>query len=195
MIPEGNEKKDRSLNIPSGRSTPPIVSVVGYSGSGKTTFIVKLVPELTRRGIRVGTIKHDVHGFQMDKPGKDSWRHKQSGAAMTVISSPVQIGMVRDVDHDHSLDELLPLFLDVDLIVTEGYKRGDKPKLEIFRADLQTEPLCTSDENLLAMITDTDVDVGAPRFATEDARRVADFLIQHFNLTATDSPQPEKANS
>ncbi len=184
-MPEGNDKKDRSLKIPSGRPTPPIVSVVGYSGSGKTTFIVKLVPELTRRGIRVGTIKHDVHGFQMDKPGKDSWRHKQAGAAMTVISSPVQIGVVRDVDHDHSLDELLPLFSGMDLIVTEGYKRGDKPKLEIFRSDMQAEPLCTSDENLLAFITDADVDVGVPRFATNDAHRVADFLIQRFNLTAT----------
>jgi molybdopterin-guanine dinucleotide biosynthesis protein B len=184
-MPEGNEQKDRSLKIPSG-PTPPIVSVVGYSGSGKTTFIVKLVPELTRRGIRVGTIKHDVHGFQMDKPGKDSWRHKQAGAAMTVISSPVQIGMVRDVDHEHSLDELLSLFSGVDLIVTEGYKRGDKPKLEIFRSDMQTEPLCTGDETLLALITDTNVDVGVPRFATNDARRVAEFLIQRFNLTATD---------
>ncbi len=194
-MPEGNDKKDRSLKILSGQPTPPIVSVVGYSGSGKTTFIVKLVPELTRRGIRVGTIKHDVHGFQMDKPGKDSWRHKQAGAAMTVISSPVQIGMVRDVAHDHSLDELLPLFPGMDLIVTEGYKRGDKPKLEIFRSDLQDEPLCTSDEHLLAMITDADIDVGVPRFSTKDARRVADFLIHRFNLTATGYPQTEKASS
>lgn len=185
-MPEGNEKMDRSLNIPSGRPTPPIVSVVGYSGSGKTTFIVKLVPELIRRGIRVGTIKHDVHGFQMDKPGKDSWRHKQAGATITVISSPVQIGMVRDVDHDHSLDELLPFFSGVDIIVTEGYKRGDKPKLEIFRSDMQAEPLCNTDENLLALITDADVNVGVPRFATNDARRVVDFLIQRFNLTTTD---------
>lgn len=185
-MPEGKEQNDRSLNIPSGRSTPPIVSVVGYSGSGKTTFIVKLVPELTRRGIRVGTIKHDVHGFQMDKPGKDSWRHKQSGAAMTVISSPMQIGMVRDVDHDHSLDELSALFPGVDLIVTEGYKRSDKPKLEIFRPDMQTEPLCTTDENLLALITDADIDAGVPRFAADAAHLVAEFLIQRFNLTATD---------
>jgi len=194
-MPEGNEKSDRFVNnFPSG-PTPPIVSVVGYSGSGKTTFIVKLVPELTRRGIRVGTIKHDVHGFQMDKPGKDSWRHKQSGAVMTVISSPVQIGMVRDVDHDHGLDELLPLFTGMDLVVTEGYKRGDKPKLEIFRSDMQAEPLCTGDENLLALITDANVDAGVPCFTTSDARRVAEFLIQHFNLTATDNPQHEKANS
>ena len=185
-MPEGNAKKDRSLKILSGQPTPPSVSVVGYSGSGKTTFIVRLVPELTRRGIRVGTIKHDVHGFQMDKPGKDSWRHKQAGAVMTVISSPVQIGMVRDVDHDHSLDELLPLFSGMDLIVTEGYKRGNKPKLEIFRSDMQAESLCTSNDNLLALITDADVDVCVPRFSTDDARRVAEFLIQRFNLTATD---------
>ena len=101
----------------------------------------------------------------------------------------------RSVDHDHSLDELLALFSGMDLIVTEGYKRGDKPKLEIFRSDMQDEPLCTGDEHLLALITDADVDVGVPCFATNDPRRVADFLIQRFNLTPTDIPQPEKANS
>ncbi|HUU81381.1 MAG TPA: molybdopterin-guanine dinucleotide biosynthesis protein B, partial [Acidobacteriota bacterium] len=84
----------------------PIVLFVGSSGSGKTTLLEKLIPELTRRGLRVGTIKHDVHGFEMDQPGKDSWRHKHAGALASIISSPHQIGEVMDVDHDHSLDEL-----------------------------------------------------------------------------------------
>jgi len=163
---------------------PPIVSIVGNSGSGKTTFIEKLIPELVRRGLKVGTVKHDVHGFDMDKPGKDSWRHKQAGASTTIISSPYQIGMVMDVDHDHQPDELLPLFPGVDIILAEGYKRGNKPKLEIFRPEIAHEPLCKDDENLLALICDTNVDLGVPRFSFKDMDGIVNFLIVRFNLSA-----------
>lgn len=163
-------------------TTPPIVSIVGNSGSGKTTFIEKLIPEITRRDLLVGTIKHDVHGFEMDKPGKDSWRHKQAGASTTVISSPYQIGMVMDVDYDHKLDELLPLFPVVDIILTEGYKRGHYAKVEIFRPEISKEPLCKDDKNLLAPISDSIIDLDVPRFSPEDINKVAEFLISHFNL-------------
>lgn len=160
----------------------PIVSVVGFSGSGKTTFIEKLIPQLTARSIRVGTLKHDVHGFEMDKPGKDSWRHKRAGAAVTVISSPRQIGMVRDVDHDHDPDELKSLFKNVQIILTEGYKRQNKPKLEIFRSEIREKPFCTGDEALIGLISDVSVDLGVPRFSLEDAEGVAEFLISYFKL-------------
>jgi len=164
------------------KATPPIVSIVGNSGSGKTTFLEKLIPEIKRRGLKVGTIKHDVHGFEMDKPGKDSWRHKQAGASTTIISSPYKIGIVMDVDYDHEPDELLPLFKGIDVILAEGYKRGDKPKLEIFRSEISKDPLCKNDNNLLAFISDEDIDIDVPRFSTNDTRKVADFLIAHFNL-------------
>ena len=162
--------------------TPPIVLIVGHSGSGKTTFLENIIPELTRRGLKVGTIKHDVHGFEMDKPGKDSWRHKQAGASITVISSPYQIGMVRDVDHDHQPDELLSFFPDVDIILIEGYKRLDKPKLEIFRPEITKEPFCKDDQHLLALISDSNLDLSVPRFLTNDVAGVAEFLINHFNI-------------
>ena len=167
------------------KTTPPIISIVGNSGSGKTTFIEKLIPELKRCGLKVGTIKHDVHGFEMDKPGKDSWRHKQAGASTTVISSPYQIGMVMDVDYDHKPDELLPLFPNVDIILTEGYKWENYPKLEIFRSEITKEPLCKDDEHLLALISDSSIDIGVPIFSTNDIKRVAEFLISHFNLSPT----------
>ncbi|MFC1488409.1 molybdopterin-guanine dinucleotide biosynthesis protein B [Thermodesulfobacteriota bacterium] len=160
----------------------PMVSIVGNSGSGKTTFIEKLIPELVRRGLRVGTVKHDVHGFEMDKPGKDSWRHKQAGASTTLISSSKQIGMVKDVDHDHRPDELLPLFFGVDIILAEGYKKGSLPKLEIFRLEISSNPLCKDDENLLALISDTHIDLGVPRFSFKDMDGIVGFLIAHFNL-------------
>lgn len=164
------------------KTTPHIVLIVGNSGSGKTTFLENLIPELKRRNLKVGTIKHDVHGFEMDKPGKDSWRHKQAGASTTVISSPYQIGMVRDVSHDHKPDELLPLFPDMDIILIEGYKRASKPKLEIFRPEVAKEPLCKDDQHLLALISDANVNLGVPRFGTKDVQGVADLIINHFKL-------------
>ena len=164
------------------KATLPIVLIVGHSGSGKTTFLENIIPELTRRGLKVGTIKHDVHGFKMDKPGKDSWRHKQAGASITVISSPHQIGMVRDVDHDHQPEELLPLFHDVDIVLVEGFKRANKPKLEIFRPEITAEPLCKDDQHLLALISDANPDLSVPRFSPKDVVGVAEFLVNYFNL-------------
>jgi molybdopterin-guanine dinucleotide biosynthesis protein B len=98
---------------------PPVVCFVGKSNSGKTTLIEKLVLEFTSRGLAVGTIKHDVHGFDIDIPGKDSWRHKKAGARRTVISSPAKLSLIQDTDHDHSLGEIVPYFCGLDLIVAE----------------------------------------------------------------------------
>lgn len=161
---------------------PALISVVGFSGAGKTTLLEKLIHELASRGYRVGTIKHDVHGFEMDIPGKDSWRHKHAGAATTLISAPRQIGMVMDVDHDHHPDELKRFFSNVDIVFTEGYKQGDKPKLEVFRHQVRDEPLCKNDDHLIALISDTWVDLGVPHFSLNDVKGLADFLISRFNL-------------
>jgi len=165
-----------------GKTEPPIISIVGRSDSGKTTLIEKLIPELTRRGIRVGTIKHHLHDFDMDKPGKDSWRHKKAGAAVTIISTPSRIGMSMDVDHDHKPQELAPLFAGVDIILTEGYKRGDNAKLEVFRPEVHEKPLLQGDVHLMALISDAPVDIGVPRFLKDDIEGLADFLINRFNL-------------
>ncbi len=180
-------KRTRSLKMLTIKTTPPIISIVGKSGSGKTTLLEKLVAELKQRGFRVGTIKHDVHGFEMDRPGKDSWRHKQAGAATTIISSPYQIGMVRDVDHDHQPEELLSLLSDLDVILTEGYKMGDWPKVEIFRSATHKTPLCKPADNLLALVSDDPLYIGVPRFSTDDVKELVDLLIKHFNLDQTAS--------
>ena len=163
--------------MPLKMETPPILLIVGKSGSGKTTLMEKLIPELKMMGLRVGTIKHDVHGFEIDQPGKDSWRHKQAGSMITVISSPQRIGMVMDVDHDHTFDELTPFFSGVDIILAEGYKGKDKPKVEIFRQGVHSQPLCQNDGNLIALMTDADIDLGVPQFTTNDIRGLAVFLV------------------
>ncbi len=162
------------------KSLTPIIAVVGRSGAGKTTLLEKLIRELKQRGLRIGTVKHDVHGFEMDKPGKDTWRHKEAGALTTLISSPYQIGMVRDVDHDHDLDELVPLFKDVDLILAEGYKRSKKPKIEIYRPEVHQEPLCREDDHLIALVSDMALDLGVPRFSLGDTRGLAEFLTRRL---------------
>ncbi len=177
------------------KTEPPIISIVGFSGSGKTTLLEKLIPELTRRGIRVGTIKHHLHDFEMDRPGKDSWRHKQAGAAVTIISTPSRIGISRDVDHDHKPQELVPFLDGVDIILTEGYKRENNPKLEVFRPEIHEKPLLQGDESLMALISDAPVDIGVPRFSTDDIDGLTDFLINCFNLVQVVSMTKRKAAS
>ena len=122
----------------------PIISIVGKSDSGKTTLIEKLIPVLTQRGYRVATVKHDIHGFEVDQEGKDSWRHKQAGAHTVVISSPDKIALIRDVERDLNLGEIRDLLIrDVDLILSEGYKKDIQPKIEIFRKEKHKKLLCT----------------------------------------------------
>ena len=164
--------------------TPLIITIAGYSGSGKTTFVEKLIPALSCRGLKVATIKHDVHGFEMDKPGKDSWRHKRAGAVASVISSASKIGLVMDADHDHDPKELAQLFPHVDIVLTEGYKNAPYPKLEIFRpkATENKRPLCQNDPDLIALISDRAFSLPVPRFGLSDATDVAEFLIQRFRL-------------
>jgi molybdopterin-guanine dinucleotide biosynthesis protein B len=136
-----------------------------------------------------------VHGFEMDRPGKDSWRHKKAGASVTIISSPYQIGMVRDVDHDHRPEELMMLLPDMDIILTEGYKKENLPKLEVFRSQIHKAPLFKGDKTLLALISDEPIDLGVPRFSGEDGQSIVDFLIEYFNLEKAVSLACTKAAS
>src|SRR5512137_3181160 len=111
----------------------PIVSIVGKSGAGKTTLLEKLVRELKRRGHRVATIKHDAHRFDIDHPGKDSYRHFHAGADWTIIASPDKIASVRRLDRELTLDEIAAQVSGVDIILTEGYKREARRRIEVSR--------------------------------------------------------------
>jgi molybdopterin-guanine dinucleotide biosynthesis protein B len=161
---------------------PPIVTFVGKSNSGKTTLIEKLLLELSSGGLDVGTIKHDVHGFDIDIPGKDSWKHRQAGAKRTIISSQTKLALIQDTDHDHKLDELAVYFIGLDLVLAEGYMSEAKPKVEIFRPEFHAQPLCQGDENLIALVTDASLDLGVPRFGLDDGNGLASFLKEYFCL-------------
>ncbi len=160
----------------------PIDSIVGKTDTGKTTLLEKLVTQLTFRGYRIGTIKHDAHSFEIDHEGKDSWRHKQAGAAVTIISSPAKLALVTDTDHDHTLSEIRALYMrGVDLIMTEGYKRESHPKIEVFRPEMHRELLCTDDENLIAIAGNPSAaPVDVPVFDLNDIQPLCDFIEQRF---------------
>ena len=158
---------------------PPVISIVGKSESGKTTLIEKLIPALQRRGYRVGVVKHAHHGFNMDHQGKDSYRHRQAGANSVMIASPGRIAMIKDAPGEH-LDDLLAFFEDVDLLITEGFKRDKAPKIEIFRAERHRHPACLDDDTLVAMVSDTPVEVGVPHFASADIESITEFIVNGF---------------
>jgi len=158
----------------------PVISVVGKSGVGKTTFLEKLIPELKRRGLRVAVVKHDAHSFEIDHPGKDTWRHRQAGADVVLISSSTQLALIARQDHDASLDELVQMVAPrVDLVLTEGYKRGTAPKIEVSRRAVSADLLCAPHE-LLAVVTDHPLDISVPQFALDDAAGVAELLVQRL---------------
>ena len=168
----------------SERTCVPIVSMVGKSGVGKTTALELVIREIKQRGYRVGTVKHDTHGFEVDKPGTDSWRHGQAGSDAVVISGPRKMALIRQLDRELALDEIVALMGDVDLVITEGYKSGDKPKIEVTRQARGTDLLCTADE-LIGIMADYPVDLPVPQFALEDAAGIVD-LLEKLYLQNTD---------
>lgn len=160
--------------------TKLIIAITGKSGSGKTTLMEKLIPELRRRGLRAGTIKHHVHeGFEIDYPGKDTWRHAQAGSECVVLASPTKVAMIRRVERELSLDEVAAEMLAVDIILAEGYHWSEKPKIEVVRKAHSRELRCDPQE-LLAIVTDLDFDLDVPCFGLEDAAGLADLIHERF---------------
>ncbi len=155
----------------------PIVCVVGRSETGKTTLIERLIPVLVKRGYKIGTLKHDVHRFEMDKEGKDTWRHKKAGARATLISSSTGIGLISDVDEELEPSQLVrKFFTDVDLILAEGYKRSTLPKIEVHRDEISKELLCLPQENLIAIVSDTKRLPDVPTVKWNEIEKLVDII-------------------
>ena len=170
----------------SATSRVPVVSLVGKSGVGKTTALERIIREIKRRGYRVGTVKHDTHGFEMDKPGKDSWRHAQAGSDAVVVSGPHKMALIRKTDKELPLEDIVELMGAVDLVITEGYKRGNKPKIEISRLERGTELLCQPDE-LIGIMADYPMDLQVPIYGLEDAAGIVDLLERLYLHKAEES--------
>lgn len=160
--------------------TIPVVTVIGRSGSGKTTLLEKVVGTLTVRGHRVGTVKHHSHrGFEIDRPGKDSWRMAQAGSRHVVVAAPDRIAAYRDLDRELTLGEIIAEIRDVDVILVEGYRDSGLPHIEVLRAAHSTE-LIGDPAARIALVTDVPHTLGVPSFALDDVAGVVRFIEELF---------------
>jgi molybdopterin-guanine dinucleotide biosynthesis adapter protein len=158
---------------------PLVISIVGKSSTGKTTFLEKLIREISARGYKVATIKHSHHSISFDNPNKDSWRHARAGAAATMVSSTTEIQIIKPIPRELTIEELARyLGEDYDLILTEGFSRGDAPKIEIHRKE--TGPLLENAKHLFAVVTDEPLEVEARQFGLDDVKGVADLLEEKY---------------
>ena len=159
--------------------TPPMVTVMGWANSGKTTFLQGLIPALTCRGLRIAVVKHDAHGVAVDHEGKDTWVLAQAGATTTAILGPNQWAVMSSTECD--LDGLRRKLPPVDLILGEGFKFSHLPKIEVHRK-ANEHALITRDSTLIALITDEALDTPAPQFALDDFEGCAERICRCFGL-------------
>ena len=159
----------------------PVVCIVGKHNAGKTTLLERLIPCLQERGRRVAVIKHAAHGFSVDRQGSDSWRLTHTNAAAVLVGGPGNAATFLTVPTSASLGQLLGLLppLGFDLVLVEGYKRADYPKIEVHRAALGPD-LLVAEENLAAVVSDSGRDFGVPVFDSNDAVGLATFLEDRF---------------
>jgi molybdopterin-guanine dinucleotide biosynthesis protein B len=164
-----------------------IFGIAGWSGSGKTTLIAKLVPELNRRGLKVSTIKHSSHAFEIDKPGKDSFIHRAAGASEVLVCSARRWALIHECRGEPapSLEELIGYVTPVDLLLVEGFKAYPHAKIEVCRAANGKPPLCLDDPYIVAVAGDVPVaDTRLPCLAIDDVAAIAEFIIAHCGLKA-----------
>ncbi|UWG98241.1 molybdopterin-guanine dinucleotide biosynthesis protein B [Dehalobacter sp. DCM] len=173
----GNNSSEKAAS-----AVPVVCFVAAKSGTGKTTFLEKLIREMTERGYRIGVIKSDAHRFDIDKPGKDSWRFAEAGSTATAIIGPDKYAVIQKTETKKDIEEVIPMIENVDIILVEGFKMSQRPRFEVVRRELGTE-IVSPAENLLGVITDVeDLAAPVPLIDLNDYVRVADIIISVFNL-------------
>lgn len=164
-----------------GSTSPPVIGIVGWKKSGKTTLVVRLVEEFTRRGLSVATIKHAHHAFQIDDAETDSARHRRAGAGAVAIVSAERWALVSELKGapEPALEDVIARLGPRDLILVEGYKAAAIPKIEVRRtASRSTEPLATADPHVIAIAADFEVArARLPVFALDDVAAIAEFIV------------------
>jgi molybdopterin-guanine dinucleotide biosynthesis protein B len=159
-----------------------LFGLAGWSGSGKTTLVTALLPILIQRGLTVSTIKHAHHHFDIDQPGKDSYRHRQAGAAEVLVASGKRWALMHELRDaaEPTLEDLLARLAPVDLVLIEGYKRHPHPKLEIHRPSLGKPLLAPDDPDIIAIASDVAIDHKVlPILPLGDFGSIADLIIEH----------------
>ena len=161
-----------------------VFGFAGYSGAGKTTLIEQLIPRFVQAGLRVSLIKHAHHAFDIDKPGKDSYRHREAGATEVLVTSDRRWVMMHELrdEAQPSLEEQLARFAPCDLVLVEGFKRAAIPKLEVFRPSFERPLLHPDDANIVAIAADAHVETTLPMLDLNDPAAIAEFIIRHQGL-------------
>jgi molybdopterin-guanine dinucleotide biosynthesis protein B len=156
----------------------------GWSGSGKTTLIEKLIPLFVKRGLRVSLIKHAHHTFDVDVPGKDSYRHRQAGAAEVLVTSSRRWVLMHELrgGKEPAFEEQVKQLSACDLLIVEGYKFAPIPKLEVWRAQTGEAMLHPNDPHIVAVASDVKVDTRLPQFDLNEPERIAAFIVDHQKL-------------
>lgn len=154
-----------------------VVNVVSeVSNVGKTTVIEGMIKELKSRGYSVGTIKHDAHGFDIDKKGKDTYRHREAGSETVIISSRNRMAMIKEVEDEIPLEELINMVSDKDFVIVEGYKKSSLQKIEIFRGEV-SKNIITPKDKLICLATDTKMNIeGVNEVYINDYKKLIDCL-------------------
>ena len=164
-----------------------VIGIAGWSGSGKTTLVVALLPCLIAQGLRVSTLKHAHHGFDLDKPGKDSHRHREAGATEVLVSSAKRWAMFHELrgEPEPDLDQLMARMAPVDLLIVEGFKEYPYPKIEVHRPSVGKPLLQLDDPNIIAVASDAPLGgLTVPVLDLADADGIANFIITHCRLKA-----------
>jgi molybdopterin-guanine dinucleotide biosynthesis adapter protein len=159
-----------------------VMGLAGWSGSGKTTLLVRLIPELRARGLRVSTVKHAHHEFDVDRPGKDSFEHRRAGAVEVLVSSASRWALMHEHrgDAEPGLAELLGRMSPVDLVLVEGFKRDRHPKLEVHRPSVGKPLLCLDDRMIRGVASDVALEnLSVPRLPLDDIPGIAAFVLAH----------------
>ena len=171
-----------------GRAAPAVIGVTGWSGSGKTALIVRLIPELAARGYRVATVKHAHHTFEIDTPGKDSFEHRAAGASEVIVSSAKRWAIMHENrdQAEPALEELVAKLSPVDIVLVEGFKNEKHKKIEVHRPTTGAEPICATNTSIVAVATDVVMSAGVagviPVLDLNDISAIADFVIMHCDL-------------
>jgi molybdopterin-guanine dinucleotide biosynthesis protein B len=162
-----------------------IISVVGHSNSGKTTLVVKLIQELKSRGYRVATAKHTPQEASLDEPGKDSWRHLEAGSSATAVGAQDRIMLIKPVASGDPVAEIIAMMgEDYDILIIEGFKQSDLPKIEVHRE--ATGPLLKGIKNIVAVATKEPLETELQQFPLDDPAPLSDFIEKEYIKTDTD---------
>jgi len=161
-----------------------IFGLAGWSGSGKTTLMTALIPEFVSRGVTVSTVKHAHHSFDIDQPGKDSWRHRQAGAREVMIASSQRWALMHELRgaNEPALEEVLLRMSPVDLVLVEGFKRHPHPKIEVYRQTLGKPLLYPDDRFVVAIASDERLpDCPIPSLPLSETDAIAGFILRHLD--------------